>query len=250
YLDATGFKPRAGNDYWHDYDDFRDASQEGRLYGKDAKKIAKVSNASVTPEEINPIHRLWQPLHTPKNTVLGEPGREFLLDRVGQQLVVNENASMPQEVTDTFNFDSCISVASLQELESVVESRYLEALNALGTTIRQTSPAVIESYEDIARPIRDIDIDVVAVVESGSIQLFEGERYQQACSVLHSRGRGLLEKRVGDIIDALDPVATYQLTPISQSKRNSPSAIANTYQDTYVNIQNIADNDSSSQKHS
>jgi len=32
--DAVGVKPRAGNDYWYDHDDYRIASDSGRLYGK------------------------------------------------------------------------------------------------------------------------------------------------------------------------------------------------------------------------
>ncbi|MEF8791499.1 MAG: ATPase, partial [Haloarculaceae archaeon] len=37
---ATGYKPRAGNDYWFDHDDYRRAVDAGRLYGKDARRLA------------------------------------------------------------------------------------------------------------------------------------------------------------------------------------------------------------------
>ncbi len=43
--DAVGFKPRAGNDFWFDHDDAKRALSEGRLYGKDAKRLAARARA-------------------------------------------------------------------------------------------------------------------------------------------------------------------------------------------------------------
>jgi len=102
--DAVGVKPRAGNDYWYDHDDYRIASDSGRLYGKDARRLAAASTRSlasvgersrpeaITPESINPVHRLWRP--TPDRTgMLGDTDRTFLCDRVttegGSRFVVN-----------------------------------------------------------------------------------------------------------------------------------------------------------------
>ena len=45
-VERTGvraFKPRAGNDYWYDHDDYRRAVESGRLYGKDAERLAATS---------------------------------------------------------------------------------------------------------------------------------------------------------------------------------------------------------------
>lgn len=115
--DATGVKPRAGNDFWFDHDDVRKSLADDRLYGKDARRLAAASDGPLdhsggprghsdrpsglsdrpsglsdgvagtesggfAPERINPIHRLWRP--TPGRTgLLGEEDRTFLVDRVG-----------------------------------------------------------------------------------------------------------------------------------------------------------------------
>ncbi|MFW6376466.1 MAG: hypothetical protein ACOC0F_00675 [archaeon] len=60
-IGGVGYTPRAGNDYCFDQDDYRHAVDRGSLYGKDAKRLAAASGVAVTPEEINPIHRLWRP---------------------------------------------------------------------------------------------------------------------------------------------------------------------------------------------
>ena len=45
---AHGFKPRAGNNYWFDQDDYLKATRDGRLYGKDARRLAEfVVNGTV-----------------------------------------------------------------------------------------------------------------------------------------------------------------------------------------------------------
>ena len=49
---VRGFKPRAGNGYWYDHDDYRRAVETGRLYGKDAKRLADASPGDVRPEAI------------------------------------------------------------------------------------------------------------------------------------------------------------------------------------------------------
>ena len=72
---VRGYKPRAGNGYWYDQDDYRRAVEEGRLYGKDAKKIAAATPEEVRPEAINPVHRLWLPTPGRGKGVLGRDGR-------------------------------------------------------------------------------------------------------------------------------------------------------------------------------
>src|SRR6056297_2933265 len=99
-LGAVGFKPRAGNDYWFDHDDYRRAVEEGRLYGKDAKRLAAASSdacgTDFAPEELNPVHRLWRPSPGPNTGLVGQSHREFVLDRVGESFVVNAHADVPE----------------------------------------------------------------------------------------------------------------------------------------------------------
>src|SRR6056297_4004761 len=96
WLDGVGFKPRAGNDHWFDHDDVRDATADGRLYGKDAARLAAASAADVTPEELNPVHRLWRPSPGPDTGMVGQAHREFVFDRVGESFVVNAHADVPE----------------------------------------------------------------------------------------------------------------------------------------------------------
>ena len=95
HLHAEGFKPRAGNDYWFDYDDYLNAVERGRLFGKDAKRLVEASGADEPPESINPIHRLWRPAPA-GDTFLGPADRTFVLDRAGEQYVLNANAEVPE----------------------------------------------------------------------------------------------------------------------------------------------------------
>ena len=39
----------ADNDYWFDHDDYRDATERGRLFGKDARNLAAASSSSTGP---------------------------------------------------------------------------------------------------------------------------------------------------------------------------------------------------------
>lgn len=82
---AVGFKPRAGNDYWYDHADYREAVEQGRLYGKDARRLAAASPGDPDPEDINPLHRLWIPVPGAGTGVLGRQDRAFVVDRVTGQ---------------------------------------------------------------------------------------------------------------------------------------------------------------------
>jgi len=99
-LDAVGYKPRAGNDYWFDHDDYRRAVADGRLYGTDAQRLTAAGTADLAPEEINPVHRLWRPSPGPGNGLLGQAHREFVFDRVGGAYVVNDGADVPASAVE------------------------------------------------------------------------------------------------------------------------------------------------------
>lgn len=58
-IKACGFKPKAGNTLWYDYDTVYEALSRGRLYGKDSKLLREASDTNLPEELISPIHRLW-----------------------------------------------------------------------------------------------------------------------------------------------------------------------------------------------
>jgi len=233
FLDATGFKPRAGNDYWFDHDDYREAVGSGRLYGKDAKRLVEAAATDALPEAINPIHRLWRPAPD-GDTFLGPANRTFVLDRAGDEFVVNEHAAVPTSARDALPLEDAITVGTLDELNEVTRDRYLPLLDDLSDRIRRTEPAVVESYGDVARPLRDLAVDRVAVVEPARTRIYDGDRFDNACAVTSgSPGEGSLEERVGEVIDLIDPLEAVELPPLTAPERNDPDAIAERYAPAY-----------------
>jgi predicted P-loop ATPase/GTPase len=234
HTDAVPYKPRAGNDYWHDHEDVMDATADGRLYGKDAKKLVSASDRSRAPESINPVHRLWTPSPGPKTGLLGDENREFLVDRVGESYVVNETVPVPATIEARLPLDDPIRVASLEHCNEVMRERHLPALNELGEEIASQQRAVIESYADIARPLHGLEPDAVAVVEPTQARIYDGQRYSKACAVASGGPRtGQLEERVGSVIDLIDDVATIELPPLRDAERGDPDRIAAAYESAY-----------------
>jgi len=232
-LGGVGFKPRAGNDYWFDHDDYLAAIGDGRLYGKDARRLAEASADPVTPEAINPVHRLWQPVPD-TGRLLGQSGREFVLDRVGESFVVNATADVPGSARDALPVDDATTVRTVEELNAVTRERHLPELDALRERIAATDPAVVESYGDVARPLRDLTVERVVVVEPGRVRIYDGARYEKACRVATGDpGTGALEERVPDVVEPIEPVATVDLPALDAETRATPAAVASAYADAY-----------------
>ncbi|WP_101297946.1 ATPase [Halegenticoccus soli] len=237
----VGFKPRAGNDYWFDHDDYRTAAAEGRLYGKDAARLAAASAGDWTPEELNPIHRLWRP--TPgRSGLLGERGRTFLVDRVttpgGPLFAVNveakANGRLPDRVREALPLDGAVRVGDVGAFNDAMVEYHLPALRRLSEVVRRAETAVVESYGDIAVPLSDLDADAVAVVDPGRARVYDGGRYLDARSVVRGSPReGQLEERVGAVVELLDPVETVPLPALTSEERSDPSAVAEAYEPAY-----------------
>ncbi len=233
-LDGTGFKPRAGNDYWFDHDDYRAVVPEGRLYGKDARQLAAVSD--VRPEAINPVHRLWRPAPS-GDPFIGAADRMFLLDRIGDSYVVNDEAPLPESARANLPLDEAIRVSSVEELNQVIEREYLPQFQALAERIDDCEHAVVESYGDVARPLQDINVTRVAVVEPGRVRIYAGDRYWNACEIATGRPEtGQLEERVGDVVELLDPIVSVDLPPLPDAARTDPTRIASAYESAYSSL--------------
>lgn len=242
-IGGIGFKPRAGNDFWFDHDDYRRAVEQGRQFGKDARRLATASDAAVTPEAINPIHRLWRPSPGTGRGLIGGTDRQFVLDRVGESYVVNANADVPQSAQDGLPLDSSVTVGTVEELNRQTTERYLPRLERLAENIRGHDRVLIESYGDVALPIGDVVVDAVATVEPGRARVFDGDRYLTACEVVGGTGRGTratyggqvgaLEERVGDVTAHLEPTATVSLPALGSEDRMNPGAVADAYEVAY-----------------
>ncbi|MEF8878078.1 MAG: ATPase, partial [Haloarculaceae archaeon] len=154
---ATGYKPRAGNDYWFDHDDYRRAVDAGRLYGKDARRLAAASPGDPDPEDLNPVHRLWVPVPGPSRGLLGQEGRAVLVDRVGgrgeERWVRNATTKLPASVREALPIEGAVEVSSVEGFNDAMRELHVPATEALGERIAATDRAVVESYADVARPL-------------------------------------------------------------------------------------------------
>ncbi|GAB3674608.1 ATPase [Halopiger thermotolerans] len=240
---AVGYKPRAGNDYWFDHDDCRRALADGRLYGKDAKRLAGAENGARAPERLNPVHRLWRPSPDGGTGLLGRADREFVVDRVGRPgdgdptFVRNATADVPDAVAEALPLEDAVAVETVAEFNEVAERRYVPAFESLATEIESAEIAVVESYGDIAQPLQSLDpasIAAVAAVEPGRARIYPGDRYCRACEIASSSPQdGQLEKRVPDVLEYLDPLERVRLPPLSDAARDDPARIADAYGEAY-----------------
>lgn len=253
---ARGYKPRAGHDYWFDHDDYRAAVADGRLYGKDAKRLAAASPGSVRPEDINPIHRLWLPTPGRGSGLLGQDGRQFVCDRVsvgddapdgvsttdtGDAYVVNDTIELPASARESLPLDDALRVDSLSAFNDLMGRLHAPATDRLAAEIEAADRAVIESYADIARPFPSLSADAVAVVEPRRCRVFDGERYLKACEVASGSAReGQLEERVGNVLELVDPVATVSLPALTSDDRADPDAVADAYTPAYEALFSVA----------
>jgi predicted P-loop ATPase/GTPase len=238
---AVGYKPRAGNDFWFDHDDYREAVDAGRLFGKDARKLAAAAPGERDPEDINPVHRLWRPSPRGGGGIVGRDDRTFLLDRAGDRFVVNDTVDLPESAVASLDLDDAVRVSSLPEFNRAMGSLHVPAQEGLAEEIERADLAVVESYADVARPLADVDPLAVAVVEPGRATIYDGARYEKACQVAsggHETGR--LEERVGDVTDLLDAEATVSLPPLTERERSDPSAVSRAYDDAYETLLDAA----------
>ena len=257
--DAVGVKPRAGNDFWFDHDDYRIATDSGRLYGKDARTLAAAttrplatvddaspSPSAVAPESINPVHRLWRP--TPGRTgMLGDADRTFLCDRVttasGTRFVVNGAAEdaglLPEGLTERLPLADATRVYDVPEFNDVMAEAHLPAIGRLAERVARTPvPVVVESYADVAGTLpRDGPVapDAVAVVDPGRARVYAGDRYAKARAVAAGSPReGTREEHVDAVTEMIEPLATASLPALSGDVRGDPDRIASRYESAYA----------------
>jgi predicted P-loop ATPase/GTPase len=237
----VGFKPRAGNDYWFDHDDYRRAVAAGRLYGKDARRLAAASAGSFDPEDLNPVHRLWRPSPGPDTGLIGGVDRRFVLDRVGESYVVNAAADVSDAAREALALDDAPRVETVEELNEIATHLHLPALDAFADRIRETEPAVVESYGDVALPIRGLSVDAVAAVEPGRMAAYDGDRFLKACEVAGGTPReGSLEVHTDEVTDLADPKATAALPALADDDRRDPAAVARAYETAYDRLVAVA----------
>jgi len=237
-FNTCGFKPRAGNSVWYDYDVVHEALSQGRLYGKDAKLLraasaygsvagtgAEVANANLVEEFINPFHRLWTepPLIDPISQI-----PYFILDRVTlwfkeevkNLVVVNEALPVEHRCDDKLfrklraRASSIYHVRDLNTLNKLTEEYYDLAVElAYKKMVEQHDCVVIESYSDIALPWKGLnDLDVVFGVKPGQISVYEPKKYSTAVQ-LSASTYSQEELATSKIVELIRPIKEVRVPP-------------------------------------
>ncbi|MBV0903374.1 ATPase [Haloarcula salina] len=238
---AEGFKPRAGNNYWFDHDDYKRSTADGRLYGKDARRLTEAAPNDVAPEEINPIHRLWHPSPGAETGLLGREDQQFVVDRVGRpsgdegvEYVVNGTVDLPESVRERLPVENAPRVTSVADFNDLMRVLHVEALESVAADIEAANRAVVESYGDVARPLSGFEPDAVAVVEPGRARIYDGDRYAKACEIATGgAGVGQLEERVPNVVDLVERAAAVRLPALDAESRRDPAAVADAYDHAY-----------------
>jgi len=229
-FNACGFKPRAGNSVWYDYDVVQEALSHGRLYGKDAKLLKAASAfgpdaGAIMEEFINPIHRLWaEPQHIDPVTQIPY----FILDRVtlwfkeGAKNLVVENDALPVEYRcdDALfeklraNASSIYHVRDLNRLNKLTEEYYDLAVELVYKEMnKQYDCLVIESYSDIALPWKGLkDLNVVIGVKPGQISVYDPEKYLTAVQ-LSASTYSQEELATSRILELVKPIKVVKVPP-------------------------------------
>ncbi len=229
-FNACGFKPRAGNSVWYDYDVVQEALSQGRLYGKDAK-LLKADSAfgpdagAVMEEFINPVHRLWaEPQHIDPVTQIPY----FILDRVtlwfkeGVRNLVVENESLPVEYRcNDAIFEKLRAKASkiyhvkgLNSLNKLTEEYYDLAVELVYKEMnKQYDCLVIESYSDIALPWKGLkDLNAVFGVKPGQISVYDPRKYLTAVQ-LSASTYSQEELATSRILELIKPIKEVRVPP-------------------------------------
>ena len=225
-FNACGFKPRAGNSVWYDYDVVHEALSQGRLYGKDAKLLKAASAfgpdaGAIMEEFINPIHRLWaEPQLIDPITQIPD----FILDRVTlwfkegvrNLVVVNEALPVEYKCNDALfenlraKASSIYHVRDLNTLNTLTEEYYDLAVELVYKEVnKQYDCLVIESYSDIALPWKGLkDLNVVFGVKPGQVSVYDPEKYLAAVQLSASTysQEELATSRIRDLVKPIKEV--------------------------------------------
>ncbi len=222
---ACGFKPRAGNSIWYDYDIVEESLSAGRLYGRDAKKLKLASGCEEKEEFINPFHRLWsEPPHIDPVTRIPY----FIVDRITlwhkrsePTNIVVVNDALPGE----YRYDESLFQGLYDSATHIFHVRDLDTLNKLtseyydlaaelvfGMMDKSNDFIVIESYSDVALPYSGLnDLDAVIGIKPGEIRIYEPEKYLTAVQLEATIRTG--ELSTACIEELLKPVRVIKVPP-------------------------------------
>lgn len=220
---ACGFKPKAGNTLWYDYDVVYEALSRGRLYGKDSMLLRNASSGGLCEELVNPIHKLWAtPPPRLKPDLIALP--YFIVDRISlwaetPREIVVVNDALPFRygkeglVAKLFKPGvEVLRIETVQQFNEVVNTYYNRAIELAHRKISALCDALVyESYADVALPWEGVrNLDVVLAVCPGYVFAYDPDKYLSALKL----STGLLkEEKSVNVVNLLKPLKTLELSP-------------------------------------
>lgn len=189
-INACGFKPKAGNSVWYDFDIVYEALMQGRLYGKDAKILKRKSQTELPEEVISPVHRLWSIPPADYETVILEVPH-FIVDRITicknhYEHYIAVNKTLPFEYGAEHLIDrlcrkasKVIHVTRLKDLNEI-SNLYEKAIESAHRVISHRHDFIVyESYSNNALPWNGLEgkVELVLAVEPGRIYVYDSNKY-------------------------------------------------------------------------
>lgn len=216
-INAGGFKPKAGNSIWYDFDLLQDTLKNNRLYGKDAILLKKYSDTDLDEEILSPVHRLWS-----KNPTFFTQNKipKFIVDRITLDdrnlIVINDTISLDSEIESLIDnlkhkkVNSVEIISTLKEHNTIVHKYYDDAILTNQKKMKDEFDVIVyESYCDIALPYEGIkDLDLVFVVEPGYIYVYDGEKYILSVDMTHHK-----ESSTNRAIELMKPTNKIRVPP-------------------------------------
>lgn len=222
-VNACGFKPKAGNNVWYDFDIIYESLMQGRLYGKDAKLMRGESQTELPEEVISPIHRLWSMPPVDYETAFPEIPY-FIIDRITfcrnhyeHYIIINKTLPFEHGVECFINrlcqrAARVIYITGLKDLNEI-SNLYEEAIESAYKTISQRYDFIVyESYSDNALPWNGIEgkVDLVLAIEPGRIYLYDPSKYFLTLRLLKGFRK---EVATNNIRGLIKPMKTVKIPP-------------------------------------
>ncbi|MGV9198181.1 MAG: hypothetical protein ACOC44_10730 [Promethearchaeia archaeon] len=212
---VSGFKPRSGNNIWYHWKLIREGLDQGTIFSKDAKLLQSEMKNKIPLTLINPVHRLWT-MSSENSAWNSLP--HFLMDRINfdnkQYILLNKQQDLPvkREFFETlFKKSEVIEIKSRDELQEY-SSLYGNATSQAHETLcKKFENIIIESYSNIAVPLRKIsDLDFVFITRPFHIDIYKGERFLQALELLSTLP---IEQNTEHVIESIKPVKKIKVPP-------------------------------------
>lgn len=224
-VNVCGFKPKAGNNVWYDFDTVYEALNQCRLYGMDAKVLKENSQTDLPEEVISPVHRLWgmPPLNMEK-TIFEVPF--FIVDRVTlcenlnaqrHYVVVNESFPFEHGVENLIErlcqkASGVIRISRLEELNRV-SGLYDRAIYEANKMVESEHELIVyEGYSNNALPWNGIKdwISLVIAVEPGRIYAYDADKYLAGVQLREGLRK---EVTANDVCGLLKPLKVIKVPP-------------------------------------